>query len=257
MPGGRYAQTGDQLYGHAVWVRLSHWLIAATVLVLAVSGVVILMAHPRLYWGQVGNDLTPAWLELPLGRNYHHGGWGPPLAFGDPAGAVSRVRTYDIFNHNGTARSLHFLAAWVFAAVLALYLALGLLGGHLLRDIAPHGGDLAPSSIVEEVKTHLRLPLPRAPGGPPYNGLQKIAYTAVILAGLPLMILSGLAMSPTVAAGWPWIQGLFGGSQTARSVHFLVLCALLLFLFVHLAMVALTGFRRQMRAMTFGGRHGV
>src|ERR1700739_2081113 len=114
MPGGDNPQVRTQ--GHAAWVRLCHWLIAFSVIVLAFSGVVILMAHPRLYWGDAGNDLTPAWLELPLGRNYHHGGWGSPLASGDPPGAISRARTYDIFNQNGWARSLHFLTAWAFAA---------------------------------------------------------------------------------------------------------------------------------------------
>jgi thiosulfate reductase cytochrome b subunit len=251
MPGGSNPQVRTQ--GHAAWVRLCHWLIAFSVIVLAFSGVVILMAHPRLYWGDTGNDLTPAWIELPLGRNYHHGGWGPALVFGDAPGAISRARTYDIFNQNGWARSLHFLTAWVFAAVLALYLALGLVSGHLARDLVPSARDLAPN----EIKAHLRLPPPRAPGGPPYNGLQKTAYAAVVVIGLPVMILSGLAMSPTVAAGWPWIQGAFGGSQTARSIHFLVLCALALFLIVHLAMVVLTGFSRQMRAMTIGGRHAL
>ena len=99
--------------GHALWLRLCHWAIAGAVITLAYSGVVILMAHPRLYWGNVGNDLTHAWIELPLGRNYHHGGWAPPLAFfADSAGPVSRVRTYDIFNQNGWARSLHFLTGW-------------------------------------------------------------------------------------------------------------------------------------------------
>jgi thiosulfate reductase cytochrome b subunit len=252
MPAGEHPHVATA-QGHAAWVRLCHWLIAFSVVVLAVSGVVILMAHPRLYWGDTGNDLTPAWLELPLGRNFHHGGWGPALAFGDPPGAISRARTYDIFNQDGWARSLHFLTAWVFAAGLALYLAFGLLSGHLARDLVPRPRDLRPG----EIKAHLRWPLPRAAGGPPYNGLQKTVYAAVVVIGLPLMILSGLAMSPTVAAGWPWIQGLFGGSQTARSVHFLVLCALALFLLVHLAMVVLTGFGRQMRAMTVGGRHAL
>ena len=247
MPGGM-KQT---VQGHALWVRLCHWLIAATVIVLAVSGVVILMAHPRLYWGNAGNDLMPAWLELPLGRNYRHGGWGPALAFADAPGAISRARTYDIFNQNGWARSLHFLTAWLFAAALGLYLALGLASGHLGRDLIPGRRDLTP----DELGAHLRWPPPRAPAGPPYNGLQKLAYVAVAAIGLPLMILSGLGMSPVVAAGWPWIQALFGGSQTARSIHFLVLCALTLFLVVHLAMVVLTGFGRQMRAMTWGGRH--
>ena len=97
MPGSPHPRAGAAGEGHAVWVRLCHWLIVATVVALAVSGVVILMAHPRLYWGDAGNDLTPAWIELPLGRNYRHGGWGPPSGFRRPAGAVSRARTYDIF----------------------------------------------------------------------------------------------------------------------------------------------------------------
>jgi thiosulfate reductase cytochrome b subunit len=157
------------------------------------------------------------------------------------------VRTYDIFNQNGWARSLHFLAGWAFALGLGLYLLLGLLSGHLIRDLLPRARDLAPD----------RLAVHHAPAGPPYNGLQKIAYVLVAVIGLPVMILSGLGMSPTVSAGWPWIQALFGGSQTARSIHFLVLCALFLFLLIHLTMVVLTGFGRQMWAMTLGGRHGV
>jgi thiosulfate reductase cytochrome b subunit len=234
--------------GHAPWVRLLHWLIALSVLVLAYSGVVILMAHPRLYWGNVGNDLTRAWIELPLGRNYHHGGWGPTLAFGDPAGAISRARTYDIFNQNGWARSLHFLTAWAFALGLLLYLVLAALTGHLARDLWPRARDFASDSLWAHRPT---------PAGPPYNAVQKSAYAAVTVVGLPLMILSGLAMSPVVGASWPRIPALFGGSQTARSVHFLILIALLLFLLIHLTMVVLTGFRRQMRAMTIGGAHGL
>ena len=95
---------------HARWVRISHWIATASVLTLTLSGVVILMAHPRLYWGEAGNDLTPALIELPISRNYQHGGWearGP--FFADPAGPISAVRTYDIFNQNGWGRSLHFL----------------------------------------------------------------------------------------------------------------------------------------------------
>src|SRR6478672_13689348 len=85
---------------HAGWVRLCHWLLAASVLALGVSGFVVLMAHPRLYWGEAGNDLTPALLELPISRNFRHGGWD------------GESRTYNIFNKNGWGRSLHFLAAW-------------------------------------------------------------------------------------------------------------------------------------------------
>ena len=237
---------------HAVWVRLCHWVLAASVLTLAYSGVVILMAHPRLYWGETGNDLTRAWIELPLGRNYMHGGWAAPLRFFSDAGPVSRVRTYDIFNQNGWARSLHFLVAWVLAATLGLYLAGGLVSGHLPRAVVPSPRELRPRHIRADLAAHLRLPMPRAPAGPPYNLLQKLAYAGVVLVALPIMILSGLAMSPAVNAAWPILGAIFGGTQSARSIHFLILCALALFLAVHLAMVVLTGFWRQLRAMTLG-----
>jgi len=248
-------ETGASGAGHAPWVRLCHWLIAAAVLTLAYSGVVILMAHPRLYWGAAGNDLTRAWLELPLGRNYRHGGWAPPLAFGtDPAGPVSRVRTYDIFNQNGWARSLHFLVAWGLAAAFFAYLVVGAFTGHIRRALLPRLAELSPQRLWADLRAHLAWPMPRAAGGPPYNLTQKLAYALVIFAALPLAILSGLGMSPAIGAAWPLVPAIFGGSQSARSVHFLLLCALALFLLVHLAMVVLTGAWRQLRAMTFGGR---
>src|SRR6478736_6751292 len=97
---------------HARWVRLCHWLLAASVLALGVSGFVILMVHPRLYWGEAGNDLTPALLELPISRNHRHAGWtGQTPFFATTNSPISATRTFDIFNHNGWGRSLHFLAA--------------------------------------------------------------------------------------------------------------------------------------------------
>src|ERR1700730_18793898 len=103
----------DSGSGHTRWVRASHWIVATSVLTLALTGFVILMAHPRLYWGAVGNDLTPALLELPISRNHRHGGWEQRAPFFAAADSpVSAVRTYDILNENSWARSLHFLAAW-------------------------------------------------------------------------------------------------------------------------------------------------
>ena len=100
--------------GHARWVRISHWIVTLSVLMLAFTGFEILMVHPRLYWGNAGNDLTPALLELPISRNYKHGGWDKPTPFfQDAEGPVSASRTYDIFNQNGWGRSLHFLAGVV------------------------------------------------------------------------------------------------------------------------------------------------
>ena len=99
--------------GHARWVRISHAIAAASLLTLAFTGFVILMAHPRLYWGEVGNDLTPALLELPISRNYQHRGYEKSTPFfADASGPITASRTYDIFNQNGWGRSLHFLAAW-------------------------------------------------------------------------------------------------------------------------------------------------
>lgn len=240
--------------GHSVWVRISHWILAASVLTLAFSGFEILMVHPRLYWGKVGNDLTPAWFELPISRNYHHGGWAPPLTF--VAGAhpvVSAARIYDIFNQNSWGRSLHFLAAWFLVVTALTYLLAGLASGHLWRHLIPRLAELAPRRLWRDVRAHLHLPQPRAAGGPPYGVLQKLSYAAVVLIVLPLMALTGLAMSPAVTAAYPALLDLFGGSQSARTVHFFGFAALVLFLTVHAAMVALTGFRRQIRAMTLGG----
>src|SRR5579864_9343636 len=124
--------------GHARWIRISHWLLAASVVTLAFSGFVILMAHPRLYWGQVGNDLTPALFELPISRNFKHGGWAEAIAFYPREGSVvTSVRTYDIFNQNSWARSLHFLTAWVFVITGLSYLVTGCFGGHFWRDLVP------------------------------------------------------------------------------------------------------------------------
>src|SRR3982751_6174173 len=88
--------------GHTRWVRISHWIVTVSVLALLFSGFEILMVHPRLYWGNVGNDLTPALIELPISRNYKHGGYDERVRFfEDRATPVSASRTYNIFNKNG------------------------------------------------------------------------------------------------------------------------------------------------------------
>jgi thiosulfate reductase cytochrome b subunit len=238
---------------HTLWIRISHWILAASVLTLAFSGFVILMAHPRLYWGQAGNDLTPALLELPIGRNYKHGGWAPETTFFSRASPiVSSVRTYDIFNQNGWARSLHFLAAWFLSATGLVYYIAGFASGHLWRHLVPRLRELSPRLLSQDFLRHLRLPMPPAPGGPPYGLLQKHTYAGVVFVLLPLMVLTGLTMSPAISAAFPVLLDLFGGSQSARTIHFFLFAGLVIFLIVHVVMVVLTGFRRHMRAMTFG-----
>jgi thiosulfate reductase cytochrome b subunit len=236
---------------HARWVRISHWILTASVLTLAFTGVEILMVHPRLYWGKAGNDLTRALLELPISRNYKHGGFDTPTPFfKDGPGPVTASRTYDIFNQNGWGRSLHFLAAWLLVVPGGMYLAAGLFGGHFREHIWPKGGELSPRLVWQELRDHLRL---RAPAADAHYGLlQRCAYSLVLFVAAPLLVATGLTMSPAVTASFPFLLTLFGGYQSARTIHFFTFVALLLFVFVHVVMVIRSGFGRQMRSMTIG-----
>jgi thiosulfate reductase cytochrome b subunit len=238
---------------HARWVRVAHWLVAASLLTLVFSGIEILMVHPRLYWGEAGNDLMPALIELPISRNHRHGGWQQTTPFfADATGPVSAVRTFDIFNQNGWGRSLHFLGAWLLVLPGLIYLLAGISGGHFRSHIWPARGDLAPATVWRDVRNHLRLRIPPGSGGPQYGVLQKLAYSFVVFVASPLIVLTGLAMSPAVTAAWPILLSMFGGHQSARTLHFFAFVALVLFVFVHVMMVVKSGFRSQVRAMTVG-----
>jgi thiosulfate reductase cytochrome b subunit len=240
--------------GHARWVRISHWIVTASVVALAFTGVEILMVHPRLYWGEVGNDLTPPLLELPISRNHRHGGWAGQTAFFAASGSpISASRTYDIFNQNGWGRSLHFLAAWVLVVTGAFYLLAGVVAGHFRHRLVPTASQRSMAAFRRELTDHLQGRLPTAGGGPEYNLLQRGAYLAVIFVALPLLIATGLTMSPAIAAALPFLLTAFGGHQSARTIHFAGFAALMLFVAVHVAMVVKSGFRRQIRAMTVGG----
>jgi thiosulfate reductase cytochrome b subunit len=251
--GGRSWSRASAGAGHARWTRVSHWTLAVSVMTLAFTGFVILMAHPRLYWGSVGNDLTPALIELPISRNYRHGGWEQGLPFfAQAASPASAIRTYDIFNQNGWGRSLHFLAAWFLVVTGAFYFIAGILTGHFRRHWLPRRGELTLRKFWEDLIGHLRRRIQPARGGPPYNLLQKSAYCGVGFIALPMMIMTGMAMSPAITAAYPGLSGVFGGSQSARTIHFCFFALLVLFLVVHVVMVASSGFKTQMRAMILG-----
>ena len=239
--------------GHTRWVRISHWIVTVSFLTLVFSGFVILMCHPRLYWGEAGNDLTPALFELPISRNYQHGGWEKSIPFFQGAvSPVSASRTYEIFNKNGWGRSLHFLSAWFLVVPGAVYLLAGIFTGHFRRHLVPPADELTLSLIVKDLKSHLRLRIRAATGGPHYGLLQRFVYCGVVFVALPLAVVSGLAMSPAITAAYPFLSGIFGGFQSARTIHFFAFVVLVLFLLVHVVMVVMSGFKRQMRAMTFG-----
>jgi thiosulfate reductase cytochrome b subunit len=240
---------------HRRWVRICHWIAAASFMALALSGFFILMVHPRLYLGHVGNDLTPALLTLPISNNHRPDQLQGRVVFTDLPGApVSAERNYSIFNQNGWARSLHFLAAWILVAAGAVYFLLGVFSGHMRRDLLPRGRELEPRALLQDLRNHFPRRAGPAGVGLPYGLLQKLAYVSVMLVVLPLMVATGLTMSPAVTAAYPILLDVFGGYQTARTIHFFGFAVLVLFLIVHVAMVIATGFGRQLRAMTWGSK---
>lgn len=211
------------------------------------------MVHPRLYWGEVGNELTEPFLELPISRNHRHGGWEAAEPFFDePGSPVSAGRTFDqfMFNQNGWGRSLHFLAAWCLVAAGFVYLLLGFFSGHFRRHIWPRRRELSRTEFWKEVRDHLRLKIAPPTGGPQYGLLQKASYAGVIFVALPLAVFTGLTMSPAVTAGLPFFLDLFGGYQSARTIHFFASLVLEVFLLVHLFMLILSGFKQQILYMT-------
>jgi thiosulfate reductase cytochrome b subunit len=124
--------------------------------------------------------------------------------------------------------------------------------GHFRRHLMPRSSQLSPSEMWRELRDHLRLQIPAATGGPDYGLLQRGAYAAIVFVTLPLMVLTGMTMSPAVTAAFPFLLTVFGGYQSARTIHFVAFAASMLFLVVHVLMVVKSGFRRQMRAMTIG-----
>ena len=238
---------------HKRWVKGTHWIITLSFLALAYSGFFILMVHPRLYWGEAGNSLTPALFELPISRNYQHGGWQNYTPFfDDPGTPVSMSRNFAMFNKNSWARSLHFLAAWFLVLTGAVYLLAGIFTGHFRRHLWPRVSEFRLRLFWRDLINHLRMHIPSATNGPQYGLLQKCIYSIVIFFLLPVTILTGLTMSPAVTAAYPFLLKIFFGAQSARTIHFFASAVLILFLLVHVVMVIKSGFKKQIRAMTIG-----
>ena len=188
---------------HSALVRVTHWLTAGSVIALTVSGIAILLAHPRLYWGETGAVGTPSLIDLPL--------------------------PFMVTGQSGWGRYLHFLSAWIAVLTGTVYVVGGIRACHFRQTLFE----------------------PARPAK--YNIVQRITYTAVVFVLFPLMIWTGLAMSPAVTSVLPILVTSVGGQQSARTIHFIVALLLVLFVVGHIAMVALAGFSRQVGAMIFGG----
>lgn len=223
---------------HAVVVRVTHWIAAICFLALLVTGIEILISHPRFYWGETGNSSSPVLFKLPIPASRA----GVPTGYG-----------FVLPDQNGWSRALHFQAAWLVVFTGLVYGAYGLLSGHFRKKVLPSKGDLTVGALSREITDHLRFKPSLSANSGAYNILQRLSYTKVIFVLFPLMIWTGLAMSPGFTSTFPWTVTAFGGQQSARTIHFFVCVSLALFLLVHVVMVFMTGFNNQMRGMTTGG----
>ena len=221
---------------HSVLVRVTHWLTTIAFIALLITGAEIVISHPRFYWGETGNSGTTPWLNLhiPSSRDTVPTGYG-----------------YTMPDQNGWSRYLHFEAAWLLVIVALIYGIASFLNGHFRRDLWPARGQWSWSAIRDVFARYLRR-APDIAGAHTYNVVQRISYLGVIFVLFPLVIWTGLALSPGFNAAFPWFVDVLGGRQSARTLHFLDSIALLLFLIVHVVMVAWAGFWSRTRAMITG-----
>lgn len=202
-------------------------------LALLVTGVEILISHPRFYWGETGNVLTTPLFTIPIPASRDM----VPTGYG-----------YVLPDQNGWSRYLHFESAWVLVLTGLIYAVYGFLRGHFRRDLLPARSGLS----WPQVSRHLRLKRPGAEEASSYNPIQRLTYMLVIFVFVPLVIWTGLDMSPAFASAFPSAVTALGGRQSARTLHFFVSVLLFGFLFVHVLMISLAGFWNRVRAMITG-----
>tara|TARA_R110000782_G_scaffold78276_3_gene154988 strand:+ start:34238 stop:34951 length:714 start_codon:yes stop_codon:yes gene_type:complete len=219
------------VYRHRLPTRLWHWTNALCLYVLFTSGLGIFNAHPMLYWGQYGANFDHHWLALD-----RFPGW------------LTLPSHYSL----AMSRHWHLFTAPIFAFSLLAYMLMSVFNGHFRKDIAFRREELSPSHIWQDIKEHARLRFPKGEAALRYNFLQKSVYAKLIFLFLPVLIFTGLAMSPGMDAAWPWLSQIWGGRQSARSVHFIAAWGMALLVAAHLAAVILAGPIRHIRAMITG-----
>jgi Ni/Fe-hydrogenase b-type cytochrome subunit len=222
-------EVDTRVFRHRAVVRVTHWVNVVCLTVLLMSGLQIFNAHSALYWGDASTfshpffeieDGFPHWITLP--------------GYQDLA----------------TGRHWHFFFAWLFVANGLVYLVAGMINRHFQRDLVPSRPQLR--HIGRSIRDHLRLRFPEGNEARHYNVLQKLSYMIVVFVLLPVMVVAGLTLSPAMDAVFPWLLSLFGGRQSARTVHFIVANLLVLFVVVHIFMVLLSGVWNNLRAMITG-----
>jgi thiosulfate reductase cytochrome b subunit len=221
---------GELVKRHRISTRVWHWINAVAIIVMLMSGMMISNAHPHLYWGHYGANLDASWFDPP-----RFPGW------------LTIPSTYNL----ALARHWHLFFAWVFAFGFLIYLIVSLINRHL-RDLHVEAREIAPKHLIEEVVHHAKLQFPTGAAALKYNTLQKLTYIIVLFGLFPLVILTGLCLSPGLSPVTIWAIDLFGGRSTARSIHFICAGLVALFIVVHLILVVLAGPINEIRSMITG-----
>jgi thiosulfate reductase cytochrome b subunit len=252
----------ERVYRHRLPVRISHWLNVPCLLILIMSGLQIFNAHPALYWGDRSDRDQPLLSIRPtqtergemigittiLGRQFDTTG---VLGYSNGSGrAFPAWATVPSARWLAMGRQWHLFFAWVFVINGLLFMTYALISRHVTRDLAPTGKDL--HGIGKAVKDHLLFRHPIGEEARRYNVLQKLAYAGVLFVLAPLIVLTGLTMSPTIDTAFPWLLTIFGGRQAARTIHFIACFSFVGFIVIHVLQVVLTGFVNNVRSMVTG-----
>jgi thiosulfate reductase cytochrome b subunit len=263
--------TREVVYRHGVVVRVTHWVNVLCLALLLASGLRLFNYHPALYWGNDGHRGLPAVFSIGAARNSASGEIVGITQVGQRIFVTTGVLGVNYDPERGMVRRAfpawltmpgepglalmrdwHFLTAWLFVANGAVYFLFGCASGHFRRDLTPTAEQLRPRHILSDIWDHVRLRAPRGQAARRYNVLQKLSYLLVVFLLLPIMVLTGLTMSPAVTAALPGLLDLFGGRQSARTIHFIVANLLVLFVLVHVVEMLLAGGLNGMRGMITG-----
>jgi len=222
---------------HSLVTRLTHWINLLAMSILLMSGLQILNAHPALYWGEAGFSRAQAWFQITT-----HGA----------ATAFPGWITLPSYRDLATGRRWHLFFAWLLFVNGLLYFGAGLLTRHFWRDLIPRRAELSPRHLGSEIWHHLKLQFPTGEAARHYNSLQKIAYSIVVFMIAPIAVLTGLTMSPGIDAAAPFLLDLFGGRQSARSLHFIAANLLVVFVAAHVGALLAVGVWNELRSMITG-----
>lgn len=252
----------ERVYRHRLPVRISHWLNIPCLFILIMSGLQIFNAHPALYWGDRSDRDKPV-LSLQAVNNESGEIRGMTTVLGhafDTTGVLGYSNgmrqgfpgwaTVPSARWLAMGRQWHLFFAWLFVINGLLFGAYAVISRHFKKDLLPTGQDL--KQIPQAVKDHLALRHPKGEEAKRYNVLQKLAYVSVIFGLAPLIVLTGLTMSPTIDTAFPWLLTIFGGRQAARTIHFITCFSFVGFIVIHVSQVILTGFFNNIRSMITG-----